>query len=1016
MSFWSRCLAQFLRHLMQLTWFWLSRTAYAVHYAPITLAAAISAALWLIPQLQELYLTHLEVLLGYKEPIGWQWQQILFAALSMGLLSASLAAVNAFLGRTEEEIVFRDHHDASVDPLLANRVAIAGLLAAALPWIGLVAGMREAVRQRSEQLQRLLYSETHFGTDSGFNRLPVDVENMRLVSERLEAFGLLLNKLPSAGWLALWTFAFALLIRSALRIRILRRAVLEAGQHFRPGWWIGRLTAALMICFTFGNLFIPPLVEWSEAWRLARLDKGDQSFVFGRLWPGWNTIHGWFGNIAGDAAAFWELTVACLSLVAVFVFWRKRQLERQGPIGSPLRAIIKINYLVVGLSLCLAIVSGFREFAWVDIARSFGPLAMALLLCVVLVTLVGALAAFLQRTRLPFLLGLAMVLAVIVANKLESSDLLVVLSVGLAALSLGFLLARQLAPFGFTACLMLISLTSVYSCTYGTGCPGGKTAAASSGDELTRISRGAARSPTAPVALHFSDWLKRREPGWRDYLAARGLSPDRPFPVFIIAAEGGGIYAASAAAAFLARLQERCPSFAQHVFAISGVSGGAVGAAVFNAVLAEPTAPPLAAEGCIDEDDATTTPQASSTFQRVVSKIFSQDHLSPIVGLLVPDILGTTADRAWGLEFSIADALGLGSPARSVRWRNQSYAQHWTPESRGPALVLNTTWVNVGKRVAFSPFGLASEKFATLETFAELAQRKDGGSGLAKRQLVEEVASVGLLQAAVASARFPGVLKALELKNVQNRRWSFVDGGYVDASGALTAQEIYRSLLDAVEENRAASRKAGSEPWSVDLRVVILTTVQSSDVEEGVLGPQLNDLLAPIQTLFSVRGLLSRIAVRETITNVTLAAEEFRRRQSPMVAGGSRAGLLGDTTDSITKLAGRAQRGDPDDWDVTTVELNQDDVRLPLGWKLSGLTYDLISLQLGQADLCASAKPDAMEPRHTGKAEERKPVVEVGKTIRANSCVMAAIEKQLTGIGDIASGHRRQEASQPVRP
>lgn len=58
----------------------------------------------------------------------------------------------------------------------------------------------------------------------------------------------------------------------------------------------------------------------------------------------------------------------------------------------------------------------------------------------------------------------------------------------------------------------------------------------------------------------------------------------KPYPVFIIAAQGGGVYAASQAALFLSRMQDRCPNFSQHVFAISSVSGGSIGSAFFASV------------------------------------------------------------------------------------------------------------------------------------------------------------------------------------------------------------------------------------------------------------------------------------------------------------------------------------------------------------------------------------------------------------------------------------------------
>jgi hypothetical protein len=57
------------------------------------------------------------------------------------------------------------------------------------------------------------------------------------------------------------------------------------------------------------------------------------------------------------------------------------------------------------------------------------------------------------------------------------------------------------------------------------------------------------------------------------------------YPVYIVAAQGGGSYAAMHAAHFLSYMQARCPNFAHHLFAISGVSGGSVGAAAFAAAM-----------------------------------------------------------------------------------------------------------------------------------------------------------------------------------------------------------------------------------------------------------------------------------------------------------------------------------------------------------------------------------------------------------------------------------------------
>ncbi|WP_340671948.1 hypothetical protein [Bradyrhizobium ottawaense] len=82
----------------------------------------------------------------------------------------------------------------------------------------------------------------------------------------------------------------------------------------------------------------------------------------------------------------------------------------------------------------------------------------------------------------------------------------------------------------------------------------------------------------------FRDWLRQKP---------RLAEAERlgEYPVFIVAAQGGGIYAANNAARFLARMQDLCPAFRQHLFAISGVSGGSVGSAIFAAALHADNAP-----------------------------------------------------------------------------------------------------------------------------------------------------------------------------------------------------------------------------------------------------------------------------------------------------------------------------------------------------------------------------------------------------------------------------------------
>lgn len=98
--------------------------------------------------------------------------------------------------------------------------------------------------------------------------------------------------------------------------------------------------------------------------------------------------------------------------------------------------------------------------------------------------------------------------------------------------------------------------------------PNPETATGKAGIDLT---------PEAALENAFMAWLESRP----DYQQFRGQG--RKYPIFVVSAQGGGIVAAYHSAGFLGLVQDLCPSFASHVFAISSVSGGSLGAAAFAA-------------------------------------------------------------------------------------------------------------------------------------------------------------------------------------------------------------------------------------------------------------------------------------------------------------------------------------------------------------------------------------------------------------------------------------------------
>jgi hypothetical protein len=429
----------------------------------------------------------------------------------------------------------------------------------------------------------------------------------------------------------------------------------------------------------------------------------------------------------------------------------------------------------------------------------------------------------------------------------------------------------------------------------------------------------------------YADWLAARAAQRADYRARFG----RDYPVFVIAAEGGGIYAAAAASAFLSRLQDRCPAFAQHVFAISGVSGGAFGAATFQSLM---QGQELVEEGCRAEN-----PKGPASISAETASVILADHLSPLLGFTVADLLNIVGDRSAGLEESLAGSIKQVAESRaagghSVRAPSPLFYAHWTPGRAAPALVLNATSVESGYRVALAPFDVDGLGDGSLYPFRGFSQE-----------------NLSLAAAAVISARFPAILPAYTISQGE-RRFNLVDGGYADASGAFTALDLFNAL------------KKKDKTENVQLRVILLTSARSK--------PKISELqekttLSPFVTLLNVRGVFWEIAVARTAASV-----------DP------------DNADALQKLAAPPQRG-MTKWTAATVQVDERSFGLSLGWRISPTTQKIVSLLMGEPDLCpgktSSTTQLANEPRVSASEQEQAELHVAARTLLANSCVMHSI-------------------------
>lgn len=445
------------------------------------------------------------------------------------------------------------------------------------------------------------------------------------------------------------------------------------------------------------------------------------------------------------------------------------------------------------------------------------------------------------------------------------------------------------------------------------------------------------------TSLDFEQWLTSRP----------DLDAYDHYPVFVIATEGGGLRAAYVAATVLGAIQDTCPAFAQHVFAISSVSGGSVGAAAFGAAAAD-----LAAQqnGQAPPDaPATFRPcylngAAPDVFRTRMRGVTGADLLSPLLaGLLFPDALQRILpvpinqfDRARGIEHALEDAWAKGCEGCRADRMAAPLGELFTSEKTGamvPHLIFNATEVGTGTAT------VASTAYVNLFQGFET-----GGSGGEVNQLrgpFEPDHELALSTAALLSARFPYLTPAARLTNGQYDS-RFVDGGYFENSGAFIVDGLVKQMLNeklhySGPKNRPDVRNALRKAQIIAL--VIRSTpgclnaadrqgCMASTTRAGGFGEIISPPLA-LRQAGSARAAYSKAE----LANAIALAKEFCIAVGQEVRPAPASELEQDC------IAGEGYTAGFIRYPASVVELGLDtyeDVEVPLTWLLSSHTRALI--------------------------------------------------------------------------
>jgi hypothetical protein len=390
---------------------------------------------------------------------------------------------------------------------------------------------------------------------------------------------------------------------------------------------------------------------------------------------------------------------------------------------------------------------------------------------------------------------------------------------------------------------------------------------------------------------------------WYD-LVEKNYGAGTMHPLYIVATEGGGIRAAYWTAIVLGALQDSNPNFAPHLFAISGVSGGSLGAVVFDALLAEP---------------------GRGSLQENAHKILGQDFLSPaLASMLYPDLVQRFIpfpiayfDRGKSLE------MGWEKAWRDTMGNNRlagSFVDLWKPGVREwmPALFLNGTSVEKGNRIITSNLRVTNSFLDADDAAEKLAGHNLGAT--------EADCHIPLSTAAHMSARFTFVSPAGRFPDGSH----IVDGGYFENSAATAAYEIATRIKDW-----CAFKKIGN----VDVKIIMISNdprkpsiapAKPAPEPPGpkrtrpvvVSGQFMSELTAPLYTLLNTRD------ARGTYAQKAIGQEQRRFK-----AGVVSAPAEGESSQQLTK-------------DIVYFKLRDTQVPLPLGWMLSAAAAKTMQDQL----------------------------------------------------------------------
>ncbi|HMN07031.1 MAG TPA: hypothetical protein PKD45_15050 [Flavobacteriales bacterium] len=320
-----------------------------------------------------------------------------------------------------------------------------------------------------------------------------------------------------------------------------------------------------------------------------------------------------------------------------------------------------------------------------------------------------------------------------------------------------------------------------------------------------------------------SAWMRHR----LDQRGTDSIAPASRLPMIFVLSDGGGSRSGLWVTSVLGRLDADSQGrFREHLFCLSGASGGSVGNVTYYALLrhgSDPRHTGTTADSVLSGDFLSHT----------IARMLGNDLLNlicPALGSANSNGKRLLEDRAAALED------GLSASGRSVGLHLDSSITQWFDrDPQYPLLCINTTRMQDAKPGVISTFA-----FANNPAFSGRLDVLDA---------MDPARTLSASSCAMLSARFPYVSPAggvpMGTDSIKRTDY-FVDGGYFDNSGAGLVLEM---LMELRHDTALAPLFAQFAPI-----VLHISNGLPNDTVPGPVNSVLNDLLAPVVTIAGAYG------------------------------------------------------------------------------------------------------------------------------------------------------------------